>query len=112
MHKFLVEAYKITRNTFCRNHVQAQEVGGCFDALRRYYSLMPGDPHFSFDRSVPLAILHLYWPKTKKFWMLEVEKKEEVFFKHHAFENFNHRGNSEFAKKGLNNSTVKEGFLP
>ena len=35
--------------------------------------------------------------------MLEVEKK--VFFKHRAFENFNHRGDSEFAKKGLNNST-------
>ena len=46
--------------------------------------------------------------------MLEVEKKEEVFFKHHAFENFNHRGDSEFTKKGLKliALAVKEGFLP
>ena len=51
--------------------------------------LMPDDPHFSFDRTVPLPILSERWKLKKKCF----------FFHHHAVENFDHRSHLVLAKK-------------
>ena len=70
---------------------------------------MPGDPHFSCDRSVPLAILYLL---TKNKQILNIASWQKKCFDHHAVKNFNYRGDSEFAKKGFwMIISAEEGFL-
>ena len=57
---------------------------------------MPGSPHFSIDRPVPLPILYLL---TKKLNVGSYRIK--VLFHRRAIENFDHRGHPGFAKKGF-----------
>ena len=70
---------------------------GCFDALHRYNSLrcLVTPIFLSIDQF--LYRFSTYWPKTKKFWTLEINKS--FFFHHRAVENFDHRSHPVFANK-------------
>ena len=72
----LVEAHKTSiSNYYGIDNVPTQEVGGCFDAL-----IMPGDPVFSFDRSVPLPILYLltHTPKKKSLGVFPSPRRRKL----------------------------------
>ena len=57
---------------------------------------MPGDPHFSFDRSGPLPILYKFADQKRNS---ERWKLKKCFFHHRAVENYVHRSHPVFAKK-------------
>ena len=68
-------------------NVPTQEVGGCFDALYRYNSLRCLVTPIFLLIDQFLYRFSIYWPKTKKFWTLEVNKKVGFFLHHGAVEN-------------------------
>ena len=84
-----------------RIYVPTQEVGGCFDTLHRNNSCRClVTPIFLLIYQF-LYRFSTYWPKTNKFWTLEVDKKSVWFFHHHTIKNFDHRSHPVLAKKGF-----------